>query len=92
MNPLSKSSQDKEGKIKLVLPSEEEDLDLDDLDKNIPWLNPEILEKYDTTPKINANNLSKKAQDIFLESLGMSSTYKSPKVQTTSTKSISTKG
>ena len=92
MNPLSKSSQDKEDKIKLELPSEEEDLDLDDLDKNIQWLNPEILEKYDTTTKINANNLSKKAQDIFLESLGMSSTYKSPKVQTTSTKSIATKG
>ena len=80
------------GSIKLELPSEEEDLDLDDLDKNIPWLNPEILEKYDTTPEINANNLSKKAQDIFLESLGISSTIKSPKVQTTSTKSISNKG
>ena len=74
------------------MPSEEEDLDLDDLDKNIPWLNPEILEKYDNTPKINANNLSKEAQDIFLESLGMSSTDKLPKVQTTSTKSISTRG
>ena len=80
------------GSIKLELPSEEEDLDLDDLDKNIPWLNPEILENYDTTPKINANNLSKEAQDIFLESLGMSSNIKSPKAQTTSTKSISTKG
>ena len=59
MNPLSKSSQDKEDKIKLELPSEEEDLDLDDLDKNIPWLNPEILGKCDITPKINENNLSK---------------------------------
>ena len=80
------------GSIKLEFPSEEEDLDLDDLDKDIPWLNPEILEKYDTTTKINANNLSKKAQDIFLESLGMSSTNKSPKAQTTSTKAIFTEG
>ena len=53
-------------------------------------IDPEPLEKYDTTPKINANNLSKKAQDIFKESLGMSSTYKSPKVQITSKKLIST--
>ena len=47
------------------------------------------MEKYDTTPKIKTTNLSRKAQDIFKDSLGMSSTYKSPKVQIKSKKLIS---
>ena len=51
---------------------------------------PEPLEKCDTTPKIKANNLSKKALDIFKESLGISLTYKSPTAQITSKKLIST--
>ena len=44
INPISESSQDKI-QLALELPLEEEDLDLDDLDKNIPWLNP----KYGNT-------------------------------------------